>query len=171
MWIPKHSIPWESTQHLVGWLLSPWRRKTFNYVNRVVATMTRSRWRIKHLRFAPRICLTKNQNEMKPFLKIVHQESFLVMLHCSKSFRELKWAFWNSWSQIFTHRSSHWHVNNFGNNCTFYDIQVILLIIALLRSPKMSQLSIIGILEKLDKLSKSNPLRYMTNGSKNKKAN
>ena len=35
----------------------------------------------------------------------------------------------------------------------------------------MSKLSIIGILEKLDKLSKSNPLIYMTNGSKNKKTN
>ena len=35
----------------------------------------------------------------------------------------------------------------------------------------MSQLSIIGILEKLDKLNKSNPLRYVANGSKNKKAN
>ena len=33
----------------------------------------------------------------------------------------------------------------------------------------MSKLSIKGILEKLDKLSKSNKLRYMTNGSKNKK--
>ena len=33
----------------------------------------------------------------------------------------------------------------------------------------MSQLSIKGILEKLDKLSKFSPLTYMTNDSKNKK--
>ena len=33
----------------------------------------------------------------------------------------------------------------------------------------MSKLSINWILENLDKLNKSNPLRYMTNGSKNKK--
>ena len=33
---------------------------------------------------------------------------------------------------------------------------------------KMSTLSIIGTLEKLDKLNKSNPFRYMTNGNKNK---
>ena len=35
---------------------------------------------------------------------------------------------------------------------------------------KMSKLSIKGILEKLDKLNKSNPLRYIINGSKNKKS-
>ena len=34
---------------------------------------------------------------------------------------------------------------------------------------KVSQVSIKGILENKDKLSKSNQLRYMTNGSKNKK--
>ena len=33
----------------------------------------------------------------------------------------------------------------------------------------MFKLPIIGILKKLDELSKSNPLRAMTNGSKNKK--
>ena len=33
----------------------------------------------------------------------------------------------------------------------------------------MSKLSIIEIMEKLDTLNKSNPPRYMTNGSKNKK--
>ena len=32
----------------------------------------------------------------------------------------------------------------------------------------MSKLSIKGVFETLDKLSKCNPLRYMTNGSKNK---
>ena len=35
----------------------------------------------------------------------------------------------------------------------------------------MSKLSIIGILEKLDKLNKSNLLRYITNGGKNKTLN
>ena len=33
----------------------------------------------------------------------------------------------------------------------------------------MPKLSIIGILEKLDKLNKPNPLRYMINGIKNEK--
>ena len=35
---------------------------------------------------------------------------------------------------------------------------------------KMPQLSIIGMLERLDKPNKSNPLRYMINGVRNKKA-
>ena len=47
------------------------------------------------------------------------------------------------------------------NSCTLYDT----------KCPKLktSKLSIKGILENLDKLNKSNPLRYMVNGIKNKK--
>ena len=35
-----------------------------------------------------------------------HQKCFLIMLHCSKNFRELRWALTNSRSQTYTQRSS-----------------------------------------------------------------
>ena len=56
------------------------------------------------------------------------------------------------------------------NRCAFYDRQIILLNIVILRSSyaQMSKPSIIGILGKLDKLNKSNLLRYITDGSKSK---
>ena len=57
------------------------------------------------------------------------------------------------------------------NSTTFYDRQIILLNISSFKKFLMSNLSIIGILEKLDNLNKSNPLKYLTNGSKNKKRN
>ena len=57
------------------------------------------------------------------------------------------------------------------NGCKFYDRQIILLNIVLSRSSKAQNVQAVHqrILEKLDKLSKSNQLRYITNGSKNKK--
>ena len=58
------------------------------------------------------------------------------------------------------------------NGCVLYGRQVILLNIVLLRSPKlkMFKMSIKGILEKLGKLNKSNPLRCISS-SKSKKLN
>ena len=55
------------------------------------------------------------------------------------------------------------------NGCTFYDRQIIVLNVVLFGSFKLKiyKLLIIGIFENLDKLNKSDPLRYMANGSKN----
>ena len=56
------------------------------------------------------------------------------------------------------------------NSCTFYDRQVILLNIVILRSSlaQNSQAVHHRDFRKVRQLNKSNPLRYMTNGSKNK---
>ena len=58
------------------------------------------------------------------------------------------------------------------NICTFYDRQIMLLNIVLLSSPYTQNVQAVhqGNLEKLDKLNKSNPLRYIINDNKNKKA-
>ena len=42
------------------------------------------------MRSEPGICFIENQNKVKgPFLKLLHQESFFVMLHRGKNFQEL----------------------------------------------------------------------------------
>ena len=58
----------------------------------------------------------------------------------------------------------------FKNGCTFYDRQIILLNTVFWGIPelKMPKLLIKGIYEKLDKLEKANPLRYIANDTKNK---
>ena len=111
----------------------------------------------------PWICLIENQNkEKKPFFKIASSEHFSVMLDNSNNFRELRSALWNSWSQ--TLRSSHRHIP--WKSCTFYGRQIKLLNVLKMFKPSMK-----GSLEKLDMLNKSKPLRYITNGNKNKKTN
>ena len=59
----------------------------------------------------------------------------------------------------------------YENGCTFYDRQIILFNIVLSGSSKAETAQSVHQrdLEKLDKLSKSNQLRYVANGSKNKK--
>ena len=57
---------------------------------------TRTRWRLKHLRSEPGICLTENQNNEKElFIKIVLSRTFLVTLHHGKSFWEPRTAFYD----------------------------------------------------------------------------
>ena len=53
---------------------------------KAVYIITRRRWQLKCLRSKPWICLRENENKRKA------EEHFLVMLHYSKSFRELRWA-------------------------------------------------------------------------------
>ena len=81
------------------------------------------------------------------------------MLYHSKNFRELdqKLSFTEPAIGMFLE-----------NGCTFYDnLYYLIRFFQGVLKLKMSQLSIKGILEKFDKLKKSSPLRYMTNGRKN----
>ena len=97
----------------------------------------------------PKICLRENQKKRKaPFLNFF--QCFIVARVLGR-LGEL--------SKILDNRLSLTEAVIdifYENGCTFYDRQIILFIE--------------GILEKLDKLSKSNQLRYVANGSKNKKS-
>ena len=101
---------------------------------------------------------------------MLHQEHFLVIHQHSKNFGELKRVLY----KIVDHRLLLREVAIeafLENSCTFYDREIILLNIVLLRSSlaQMPKLPIKGIYEKLGKLEKSNPIRYVAGGGKNKK--
>ena len=87
------------------------------------ANATRSWWRLKRLRVGSRICRTE---------KLLHHKCFLIMLLCSKNFREFRWAFTSSRSQTYTQKATKeiFHENSY----TFYATQIILRNIVFLRS-------------------------------------
>ena len=88
--------------------------------------LTRSRWRLKRLRSELKICSRENQDEVKePFVKLLQQESFFVMLHHGENFREFdpRPSLTETVIEMF-----------FGKSCTLYDTQIITLNIALWRS-------------------------------------
>ena len=113
-----------------------------------------------NMRSEPGICFRENQNKVKgPFLKLLHQESFFVMLHRGKNFKELdpRPLLTEAAIQMFLSIAVR-----------FQRHKLYLLIQFFVEVPKfkMSKRSIKGTLEKLDNLSKSNSLRYMINSIK-----
>ena len=86
--------------------------------------------KFKRLRSEPRIFLGENQNKQKQtFLKMLHQEHFLVMLDLEKISESLGELY-----KILYHRLllTEAFIEMFRkNSCTFYGRQIVLLIIVL----------------------------------------
>ena len=101
------------------------RRRTQAIAKRYAfhANATRSWWRLKRLRIESRICRTE---------KLLHHRCFLIMLLCSKNFREFRWALTSSRSQTYTKKATKEEF--LENSYTFYVTQIILPNIVLLRS-------------------------------------
>ena len=109
--------------------------------------------------------LVKKKSKVKEsFLKLFHKVSFFLMLLRGQNFREHdpRPSPTEAAIEIFLE-----------NSCALYNTQVLLYhliqFFEVVSKLKMSKLSIKGILEKLDKLNKSTPLRYMINGIKKEK--